>query len=546
MKVVIIGGVAGGAGAAARLRRLDDDAEIIMLERGGYISFANCGLPYHVGDVIVDREELLLQDPQKMKAARNIEVRINSEALAIDPEKKTVTVRGPEGEYEESYDELIIATGSSPVRPPIPGIDAEGIQVLWNVDDVDRIKALVDVKKPEKAVVVGGGFIGLEMAENLHARGVNVSLVEALNQVMAPFDPEMAQILHQNIEENGVELCLGDGVDHFEEAGGKTGVVLASGKKIDADLVILAIGVKPNSELAKAAGLELNARGGIVVDEMMHTSAPHIWAVGDVIEVDHFVTGEKTMIPLAGPANKQARIVADNIMGGHVRYRGSMGTSVAHVFDMTAASVGLNEKALKAKGLEKGKDYHAFVITQKSHAGYYPGAVPIFIKLIFKPDGKILGAQAAGQKGVDKRIDTIATTIALDGTVADLANLELAYAPPYSSAKDPVNMAGFAAENLLAGRVAFTSPLDLDGKLVLDVRRDDEIEEFAVPGATWIPLGQLRRRYEELPKDKPIAVMCAVGVRAYNAALFLKHVGFKDVTVIEGGINFYKAATYNK
>lgn len=546
MKVLIIGGVAGGAGAAARLRRLDNEAEIIMLERGGYISFANCGLPYHVGDVIVDREELLLQTPEKMKNARNIEVRVRSEAVAIDPEKKTVTVKGPEGEYEESYDELVIATGSSPVRPPIPGIDGSGIQVLWNVDDVDRIKALVDVEKPEKAVVVGGGFIGLEMAENLNARGIRVSLVEALDQVMAPFDPEMAKVLHQNIEENGVDLFLGDGVDHFEEEGGVTTVALASGKKIEADLVILAIGVKPNSELAKACGIETNARGGIIVDDMMRTSAPHIWAVGDVIEVEHFVTKEKTMIPLAGPANKQARIVADNIMGGEVRYRGSMGTSVAHVFDMTAASVGVNEKTLMAKGMENGKDYHAFTITQKSHAGYYPGAMPIFIKIIFAPDGKVLGAQAAGQKGVDKRIDTIATTIALGGTVTDLANLELAYAPPYSSAKDPVNMAGFAAENLLAGRVQFVSPLDLDGKLVLDVRRDDEIAEYSVPGATWIPLGQLRKRYEELPRDREIAVMCAVGVRAYNAALFLKQMGFENVKVIEGGINFYKAAMYDK
>ena len=541
MKVVIIGGVAGGAGAAARIRRLDDDAEIVMLERGGYISFANCGLPYHVGDVIVDREELLLQDPQKMKNARNIDVRVHSEVTAIDPDKKVVKVNGPDGEYEEPYDELVIATGSSPVRPPIPGIDGSGIQVLWNVDDVDRIKAMVDVQKPERAVVVGGGFIGLEMAENLNARGIKVSLVEALDQVMAPFDPDMAEVLHHNIRENGVELCLGDGVSSFEEGGGVTTVTLASGKKIDAEMVVLAIGVRPNSELAKDAGIETNARGGIVADDMMRTSAPHIWAVGDVIEVDHFITREKTMIPLAGPANKQGRIVADNIMGGEVKYRGSMGTSVAQVFDMTAASVGLNEKALKAKGLEKGKDYHAFVITQKSHAGYYPGATPIFIKLVFDADGKVLGAQAAGENGVDKRIDTIAVTIAFGGSVEDLANLELAYAPPYSSAKDPVNMAGFVAENLLEGRVEFVSPFDLEGKLVLDVRRDDEIEEYAVPEATWIPLGQLRKRYEELPKDKEIAVMCAVGVRAYNAALFLKHKGFENVKVIEGGINFYKA-----
>ena len=356
MKTVIIGGVAGGATAAARLRRLDESMEIIVLERGGYISYANCGLPYYVGDVIQERGNLLLQTPEVMKARFNIDVRVRSEALKIDPEARTVSVQCPEGDYEESYDELIIATGSSPLKPPIPGIDGDGIYSLWNVEDVDRIRGIVDRERPATAAVIGGGFIGLEMAENLHARGIKVALIEALDQVMAPVDPEMAALLHENMDQNGVALFLGNGVDHFERKGNQTEVHLAKGDVVKADLVILSIGVRPNSQLAREAGLVLNQRGGIVVDQEMRTSAPHIWAVGDVVEVDHLISGERTMIPLAGPANKQGRIVADNICGAHKAYKGSMGTSVAKVFDLTVAAAGLNEKSLKGKGLVKHRD----------------------------------------------------------------------------------------------------------------------------------------------------------------------------------------------
>ena len=541
MKALIIGGVAGGATAAARLRRLDESMEIVILERGGYISYANCGLPYYVGDVIKDRANLLLQTPEIMKARFNIDVRIRNEALKIDKEAKKVLVRGPEGEYEETYDELIIATGSSPLKPPIPGIDSEGIYSLWNVDDVDRIRGIVDQVKPKTAAVIGGGFIGLEMAENLHARGIKVAIIEALNQVMAPVDLEMAKLLHENMDMNGVALYLENGVDHFERKGDQVEITLAKGDVVAADMVILSIGVRPNSELAVEAGLELNQRKGIVVDKMMRTSAPHIWAVGDVCEVDHLISGERTMIPLAGPANKQGRIVADNICGANKEYKGSMGTSVAQVFDLTVAATGINEKTLKAKGLEKHKDYETILISQKSHAGYYPLATQMFLKMIFENNGKILGAQIVGQDGVDKRIDTIATTITNGGDVRTLMELELAYAPPYSSAKDPVNMLGFTAENLLDGKVRFRGYDELEGKTVLDVSEAEERMVFSIPGSIHVPLGQIRERLSEIPKDKEIVIYCAIGVRSYNAARILSQSGFNNVSVLEGGSSFYKS-----
>ena len=403
-KTLIVGGVAGGASAAARLRRLDESAEIILFERGEYISYANCGLPYHVGNVIKSRSALLLQTPEAMRSKYNIDVRIKQEVISIDREAKTVTVKHVDsGEaYVESYDTLVLSTGSSPLKPPIPGIDSPRIMTLWTIPDTDRIRRFLEEGGVKNAVVVGGGFIGLEMAENLHAAGLDVTIVEMLDQVMAPIDYEMALLLHENLEQNGVKLYLGDGVSTFEEDGKEVTITLKSGKKVSAELIILSIGVRPNSELAKAAGLEVNARGGVVVNDNLLTSDPNIYAVGDVIEVEDFIDKSRTMIPLAGPANKQGRIVADNIAGAAEKYEGTQGTSVAKVFDLTAASTGANEKTLIKRGLVKGKDYESLIITQNSHAGYYPGAVPLVLKLLFSMDGqKIFGAQIVGTDGVD-------------------------------------------------------------------------------------------------------------------------------------------------
>ena len=549
-KTVIIGGVAGGATAAARLRRRDEKMEIVVLEKGDYISFANCGLPYYIGDVIKSRDALLLQTPEAMKKKFNIEVRTRAEAVAVHPKEHKVSVcdLSTGAKYEESYDNLILATGSSPIKPPIPGIDGQGIFTLWNIPDTDKIKNYMEQHRPGRAAVIGGGFIGLEMAENLHGAGLDVTIIEMQNQVMAPLDYEMAQILHENIRMNNTELILEDGVDHFEIQNGSTRIHLKSGRTVEAEMVLLSIGVKPNSSLAKAAGLSLNARGGVQVDEYLRTSEPDIYAVGDVIEVNHLVTGEKTMIPLAGPANKQARICADNITGSQKTYQGSMGTSVAQVFDLTAAAVGLNEKALLASGRKKGTDYETVVINQKSHAGYYPQATPITLKLLFEKEGKILGAQAVGQDKVDKRIDTIATVMSMGGTTENLAKLELAYAPPFSSAKDPVNMLGFVAENILNKMVSFVTPAELDlllgteeGRIiVLDVTEDAERMVFSIPGSVHIPLGMLRERLGKLNPDKKIITYCSIGVRSYNAARILAQNGFRNVSVLAGGTSFYK------
>lgn len=551
-KVVIIGGVAGGASCAARLRRLDKDVEIVILERGEYISYANCGLPYHIGDVIESRSALLLQTPEAMKKKFHIDVRIRNEVTNISPERKTVTVKRLDtGEvYEESYDTLVISTGSSPIKPPIPGINSSRIQTLWTVPDTDRIRALVKSESVKTAAVIGGGFIGLEMAENLHHAGLEVSLIEMLDQVMAPFDYEMAQILHENILLNGVKLYLGDGVSSFQDSDNTVRITLKSGKIISSDLVILSIGVKPNSELAKEAGLKINARGGIVVDQYLKTSDPNIYAVGDTIEVEDFISKEKTMIPLAGPANKQGRIAANNISGAKESYLGTQGTSVAKIFDLTAASTGSNEKTLIKRGLTKGKDYESIIITQNSHAGYYPGATPLTIKLMFSIDGqKILGAQIVGTEGVDKRIDTLAVAMRLGAGIKELKTLELAYAPPYSSAKDPVNMAGFVAENLISGIVKFSEWDEIEKNtdaMVLDVREDIELMAFSLPNAKHIPLGQLRNRLNELDHDKEIITFCAIGVRAYNAARILMQNGFKKVKVYPSGMKFYKSTHYQQ
>lgn len=574
-KIVIIGGVAGGATTAARLRRLDENIEIIIMEKGDYISYANCGLPYYIGDVIKEREALLLQTPQVMKKRFNIDVRTGNEVLSINKEEKKVTVkRTSDGsEYVEDYDALVISTGSTPIVPPIEGIDGKGIFTLWNVPDTDKIKAYVAEKKPKKAAVIGGGFIGLEMAENLKEAGCDVSIIEMQEQVMTPVDFEMAQLVHENIKMNGVELILSDGVKKFESIKNensnevnKTKITLASGKTLEADIIILSIGIRPNSGLAKAAGIELNQRGGILVNEYLKTSDENIYAVGDVIEVTEFIEKGQTMIPLAGPANKQARICAGNIaaefglMKGETKdtYDGTQGTSVAKVFDYTVAATGLNEKSLMRMGKKIDKDYFVTIVNQKSHAGYYPGATPITLKMLFSPKGKIFGAQIVGQDGVDKRIDVIASAIRLGAKATELKDLELAYAPPYSSAKDPVNMLGFVAENILNGTAKFIPWNGLEDKeslakaygaskvTLLDVTEDFERMAFTLENSVHMPFGQVRDRMNELDKDSLIVTFCAIGVRSYNVARILMNSGFKHVAVYPGGTSLYKSAYHDK
>ncbi len=551
-KVIIVGGVAGGATTAARLRRLDENAEIILFERGKYISYANCGLPYHVGDVIPSREDLLLQTPESLKSRFNIDVRIQQEVTFIDRANKTVSVKNLATSQEsvESYDTLVLATGSSPIIPNIPGIQSKYIFSLWTVDDADHIRQYIRQNKISDAIIIGGGFIGIEMTENLRRLGITVSLVEMLNQVMAPFDFEMAQLIHKTLEENGVSLYLGNGVTSFTETDESILVNLSDGKQLATRLVILSIGVKPNSELARSAGLALNARGGIVVDKTLRTSDPDIFAVGDVIEVEDFISKGKTMIPLAGPANKQGRIAAGNIAGENDQYPGTQGSAIVKIFDVCAANTGANEKTLLKNGLIKGKDYEKLIILQNSHAGYYPGASPMAIKLLFSTDGnKIFGAQIIGKEGVDKRIDTIGTAIRLGGTIWDLKSLEFAYAPPFSSAKDPVNMAGFVAENILKSRVFFAEwdvveRHDPEKTILLDVREDAERRTYALSGALNIPLGQIRSRLSEIDKEKEIIIFCAMGVRAYNAARILMANGFQNVKVYPGGMRFFRATHY--
>lgn len=555
-RTLIIGGVAGGATTATRLRRRDENREIIVFERGEYISYANCGLPYYIGDTIKSRDALLLQTPEAMKDKYNIDVRIKNEVLEIDPDAKKVIVKDLKTDktYEESYDDLVIATGSSPLKPQIPGIDHNNIFTLWNVNDMDNIKSYINENKISSAAVIGGGFIGLEMAENLDHANLEVTLIEMQNQVMAPLDLEMANLLHENIIANGVDLILNDGVKAFEDAGEKIKIILTSGQEVIVDMVVLSIGVKPNSELAAKANLALNAKKGIIVDEYLKTSADHIYAVGDVIEVDNFITKEKTMIPLAGPANKQARILADNLCGDQKKYHGSQGSAIAKVFDLNAASVGINEKQLKAMKKVKNKDYFTALINQKSHAGYYPGATNLTLKMIFDADGKIYGAQIVGQDGVDKRIDTLATTIRLKGTIYDLMELELSYAPPFSSAKDPVNMLGYVAENILSHKARFIEWDEVDALLedkkddfvILDVTEEMERMVFAIKDSYHIPLGKLRQRINELDKSKLIIPYCAIGVRSYNAARILMQNGFKRVAILSGGTSFYKSMHYQQ
>jgi CoA-disulfide reductase len=549
-KVLIVGGVAGGASAAARLRRLDESAQIIIFERGEYVSFANCGLPYYVGEVIAERKKLLVQTPENFKARFNIDVRVNSEVTRIFPYKKQVEVREKDGRtYIETYDYLILSPGASPVRPPIPGIEAENIFTVRTIPDVDNIKDFIEKTKPKRAVVVGGGFIGLEMAENLHARDIKTTIVEMLDQVLAPLDFEMAAIVHSHIRAAGVDLVLKDGVKAFINENNLTKEVeLQSGRRIPADLVILAIGVKPEVKLAKEAGLEIGERGGIRVNEKLQTSDPYIFAIGDAIEVKDLVTGQYTLIPLAGPANKQGRIVADIIAGRNSKYEGTQGTAIVKIFDCVAASTGANEKILKKLGIP----YEVSYTHPASHAAYYPGPVPMSIKLLFNPKtGKILGAQIVGKDGVDKRIDVIASAIRRGDTVFDLQELELAYAPPFSSAKDPVNMAGYVAGNIINGDMPVIhwheiENLDRQNTLLVDVRTKAEYELGHIEGSINIPVDELRSRLGELPKDKDIVIYCQIGLRGYIATRILMQNGYVKVRNLSGGWKTYKPAMDEK
>ncbi|HUT53144.1 MAG TPA: FAD-dependent oxidoreductase [bacterium] len=540
MKLVIVGGVAGGASAAARARRLDERARIVLIERGKYVSFANCGLPYYIGGEIKQRSELLVSTPEKLRDRFLIDVRVNSLAVSIDRAHKKVTVRDLAAGrvYDESYEKLILSPGAAPIRPPLPGAGLDTVLTLRNLPDTDRIKSFIKKKRIKSAGIVGGGFIGLEMAEALAGRGVKVAIIEMLAQVMAPLDYEMAAIIHNHLREKGVELLLSERVESFEKRKGRTVVRTASGREVAADLVILSVGVRPEVELAKSAGLEIGARGGIVVDQGLRTSDPDVFAVGDAIEVTDLVTGASSLVPLAGPANKQGRIAADNALGRSVAFKGVQGTSVVRVFDLAAASTGASEKTL----MRLNRPCRVSYTHSSSHASYYPGAERVSIKLIFEPrTGKILGAQVVGRDGVDKRIDVLATAIRAGMTVFDLEELELAYAPPYGSAKDPVNVAGFVAANLLKGDVENVNWNELDeldekNAVLVDLRDADELEEFGQIGdSIHIPLNDLRGRLSELDRDKTYYLYCAVGLRGYIGCRILVQHGFKAKN-LSGGI----------
>ncbi|MBT2689002.1 CoA-disulfide reductase [Bacillus sp. ISL-47] len=539
-KIIIVGGVAGGATTAAKMRRLDEEAEIIMFERGEFISFANCGLPYYIGEVINERSKLLVQTVEGMKQRYNMDIRNFTEVTSIDREQKKITAKNVQTgqEYSEAYDFLILSPGAKPIVPPIEGLKSSNVFTLRNIPDMDKIKGFVEGKSPRTAVVIGGGFIGLEMAENLKEAGLAVTIVEKSPQVMGPLDPEMAGIVQNHLVEKGINLVLNNGIEKVQQNGQQ--VVLESGDMLESDLIILAIGVSPENTLAKAADLELGDRGGIKVNEYLQTSDPSIYALGDAIEVKDYVNGTPTMIPLAWPANRQAHIVAHSINGKDIKYPGTMGTSIVKIFDLTAALTGNNEKALRRLGVK----YEAVHIHPLSHAGYYPGASQISIKLLFdKETGKIFGAQAVGEDGVDKRIDVIATAIKGGLTVHDLQELELAYAPPFSSAKDPVNMAGYVASNIVDGMIETVQWDEIDdiireGGYLLDVRTVKEFENGHIAGAVNIDLDQLRDRLAELPQDKTIHINCQVGLRGYLASRILKQNGFR-VKNLTGGYKTY-------
>ena len=548
MKHLIIGGVAGGATAAARLRRLSEHDEIILFEKGPYISYANCGLPYYIGDVIKPRNKLFVQTVQGIHQRFCIDVRTNQEVIAIDRSKKEVSVKKTDsGEvYTESYDKLIMAPGAEPVRPPLEGIDNPKIFTLRNVDDTDRIKTFIDTAKPKHAVVIGGGFIGLEMTENLYRQGIRVHLVEMSKQVMPPLDFAMSAIIHHHLNNKGILLTFEDGVDHFETAADKLVVLLKSGKKIITDFALLSIGIRPDVSLAKAAGLTIGITGGIQVNQHMQTSDPDIYAVGDAVEVLNTVINKPALIALAGPANKQARIAADHIiLNPEKSYPGSIGTNVAKIFDLTAGSAGSNVRTLKKENIPHLSSY----VHLGSHAGYYPDAQMMCIKILFAPDtGRLLGAHIVGMEGVDKRIEMCAEVIKRNGTIYDLTVLEHAYAPPYSSAKDPVNIAGFVAENILNKLVQTIQWHELkdlpDDVVKIDVRTPDEIKSTgAMPGFINIPVDELRDRMQEIPKDKPIILTCAIGLRGYIAYRILTQNGYVDVRNLSGGYRTWYMAT---
>lgn len=546
MKHIIIGGVAGGATAAARIRRADELAEIILIEKGKYISYANCGLPYYIGGVIADREKLFVQTPQSFGRRFNIDVRVENEVVGINTEQKTVSVKRNDGSvYTESYDKLLLSPGSVPVRPPLPGIDLEGIFTLRNVDDTDKIKAYIESHNVRRAVVVGGGFIGLEMAENLVHAGSAVSIVEMGNQVMAPIDFSMAAHVHRHLEDKGVGLYLEKGVSGFAKSDSGLQVLLNDGTQLEADLVLLSIGVRPSVELAVNAGIKLGERG-IKVDSFLQTSVADVYAVGDAIEFNHPLTGQPWLNYLAGPANRQARIVADNmVFGNKSEYEGAIGTAIAKVFDITVASTGLPAKRLKQLGIP----YLSSVTFSSSHAGYYPGAFQMTIKLTFNPaDGQILGAQVLGVDGVDKRIDVLAQMIKQNKTVADLVKIEQAYAPPFSSAKDPVAIAGYVASNILSGAMKSITwremkEINRSNVFLLDTRTPEEHALGTIEGAVNIPLDDLRQRIAEIPHDKEIVIFCAVGLRGYLAQRILMGRGYENVRNLSGGYRHYNVAT---
>ena len=544
-KLVVIGGVAGGASCAARARRLSESAEIVLLERGPYVSFANCGLPYYVGNVITEEEDLLVASPQLFRDRFRIDVRTQSLATAIDPKRRQVSVTdlNTGKPYQESYDALVISPGSAPVRPNLPGIELPGIFTLRTIPDTQRIVEQVRGRRVHRAAVVGGGFIGLEMTENLHRLGIEVDLIEAQAHVMPALDPEVASFIHVHMEGKGVRLHLNSAVSRFETAGSGLTIRFESGRTISADMVLLAVGVRPESGLAREAGLDLGPSGGIRVDDRMQTSDSRIWAVGDAVESSDVLTGRPVLIPLAGPANRQGRIAADAIFAedlGH-RFRGVQGTAVVGVMGLTVASTGLSEKALHRR--DTGIVFDKIYIHPESHAAYYPDAKTITLKVVYDTaDGRVLGAQAVGEKGVEKRIDVISAVVQFSGTVYDLEEVELCYAPQYGSAKDPVNLAGMVAANALRGLspLAHWETLEEERDFILDVREPEEFEEGHIPGAVHIPLHDLRQRLDELPRDRPILTHCYVGQRSHIAVRILRQLGF-DAYNLSGGYRMYEA-----
>ena len=539
MKAIIIGGVAGGATAAARLRRNSEEASIVLIERGPYISFANCGLPYHISGTIAERQQLLVTSAEAFTERYRVDVRVRTEAIAIDRANKTVRLRNlaTGAEYDEAYDRLLLSPGAEPIRPRLPGIESQRIFGLRNIPDLDRIMQHLDTEKPRRAVVIGGGFIGIEVAENLHERGLFVTLVEGAEQILAPFDPEMAAIVHAHMREKQIELYLSAKVERFEDKPDHTLVFLDNGKRLQADIVILAIGVRPETTLARAAGLDIGDTGGIRVNAHLQTNDPSIYAVGDAIEVTQTVSGKPALIPLAGPANRQGRVAADNMLHEvQTEYKGTQGTAILKAFDLTAASTGLNEKQLRAAGVP----FLRTITHGGSHASYYPGAMQLSLKLIYSPQGRILGAQAVGAAGVDKRIDVIATALHAGLSVDDLADLELAYAPPFSSAKDPVNIAGYVAGNVLRGDQAIISwdelrALQPDRVQLIDVRTAEEFGLGSIPGARNIDLSELRERITEISREKPVVLFCQIGLRGYLASRILTQAGFAHVQNLSGG-----------